>query len=82
MPTFRPGAVARALAAIIALLVAGLAGFLVANDVAQINPASVTPVHLPAAIAPTPAPPLLTDVGRGDLVSVVTVEAEAVRVEI
>jgi S1-C subfamily serine protease len=75
-PTFRPRAVARALAAIIALLVAGLAGFLVANDVAQINPASVTPVHLPAATAPTPPPPLLTDLGRDDLISVVTVEAE------
>jgi S1-C subfamily serine protease len=76
VPTFRPGAVARALAAIIALLVAGLAGFLVANDVAQINPASVTPVRLPTAITPTPAPPLLTDVGRDNLISVVTVEAE------
>ena len=75
-PTFRPRAVARALAAIIALLVAGLAGFLVANDVAQINPASVAPVHLPVATAPTPPPPLLTDVGRDDLISVVTVEAE------
>lgn len=76
MPTFRAGAVARALAAIIALLVAGLAGFLVANDVAQINPANVTPAHLPAAIAPTLAPPLLADLGRDDLVSVVTIEAE------
>jgi S1-C subfamily serine protease len=75
-PTFRPGAVARALAAIIALLVAGLAGFLVANDFAQINPASVTPVGLPTATTPTPAPPFLTDLGRDDLVSVVTVEAE------
>ena len=75
-PTFRPRAVARALAAIIALLVAGLAGFLVANDVAQINPASVARVHLPVATAPTPPPPLLTDVGRNDLISVVTVEAE------
>ena len=33
-------------------------------------------MRLPTAIAPTPAPPLLTDVGRDDLISVVTVEAE------
>jgi len=76
VPTFRPGAVARALAAIIALLVAGLAGFVVANGMAQVNPASVMPVHLPAARVPTPAPPLLTDIGRDALASVVTVEAE------
>jgi S1-C subfamily serine protease len=75
-PTFRPGAVARALAAIIALLVAGLAGFLVANHVAQINPTSVSPMPLPVASAPTPSPPFLTDLGRDDLASVVTVEAE------
>jgi S1-C subfamily serine protease len=74
--TFRPRAVARALAVIIALLVAGLAGFLVAHGFAQINPASVEPVHPPAASAPTPAPPILGDIGRNDLASVVTVEAE------
>ncbi len=67
---------ARALAAIIALLAAGLAGFLVANSVAQINPSSIRPAQLPAASAPTPSPPLLTDLGRDDLASVVTVEAE------
>lgn len=67
---------ARALAAIIALLAAGLAGFLVANGVAQVNPSSVRPVPLPAASTPTPSPPLLTDLGRDDLASVVTVEAE------
>ena len=67
---------ARALAAIIALLAAGLAGYLVANQVAQINAAGVAPIHLPAASAPTPSPPALTALGRDDLASVVTVEAE------
>ena len=75
-PTFRPRAVARALAAIIALLVAGLAGFLVANDVAQVNPTRVAPARLPPAYAPTPSPAVLADLGRNDLASVVTVEAE------
>ena len=74
--TFQPRAVARAVAAIIALLAAGLAGFLVANQVAQVNPGRVAPVSLPPASAPTPSPPLLTDIGRDDLASVVTVEAE------
>ena len=68
---------ARALAAIIALLATGLAGFLIANGIAQINPTSVAPVHLPGASAPTPSPPPLTDLGRVDLASVVTVEAGA-----
>ena len=67
---------ARALAAIIALLATGLAGFLIANGIAQINPSSVAPVHLPGASAPNPSPPPLTDLGRVDLASVVTVEAE------
>ena len=75
-PTFKPRAVARSLAAIIALLITGLIGFLVAHGVAEINPASIAPVHPPAASAPTPAPPILTDLGRNDLASVVTVEAE------
>jgi serine protease Do len=75
-PTFRPRAVARASAAIIALLVAGLAAFIVADHFAQISPANVVPVRLPAAYAPTPSPPLLTDLGRDDLASVVTIEAE------
>jgi S1-C subfamily serine protease len=75
-PTFRPRAVARALAVIIALLVAGLAGFLVAHGFTQITPASVVPVDPPAARAPTPAPPILGDIGRNDLASLVTVEAE------
>lgn len=75
-PTFRPRAVARASAAIIALLVAGLVGFLAANDVAQINPARVVQVTLPAATSPSPSAPVLTDLGRDDLASVVTVEAE------
>ena len=75
-PTFRPRAVARALVAIIALVVVGLVGFLVAHGVAQINPSSITPVNPPAASAPTPPPPVLTDIGRDDLASVVTVEAE------
>lgn len=64
------------MAAIIALLVAGLAGFVVANQFAQVNPARIAPIRLPAASAPTPSPPLLTDLGRDDLTSVVTVEAE------
>jgi S1-C subfamily serine protease len=75
-PTFRPSAVARALAVIIALLVAGLTGFLVAHGVAQIGSTGVAPVHPPAASAPTPTPPILSDLGRNDLASVVTVEAE------
>jgi S1-C subfamily serine protease len=75
-PTFRPRAVARSLAAIIALVVACLVGFLVANGFAQINPKSVAPVHLPVASAPTAPPPILSDLGRSDLASVVTVEAE------
>jgi S1-C subfamily serine protease len=75
-PTFRPSALARALAVIIALLVAGLAGFLVAHGVAQISSSGVRPVHPPAASAPTPTPPILSDLGRNDLASVVTVEAE------
>ena len=36
------------LAAIIALLVVGLAGFLIANNAAQINPSQVAPIQLPA----------------------------------
>jgi S1-C subfamily serine protease len=75
-PTFQPRAVARALAAIIALLVAGLVGFVAAHGVAEINPASIAPDRPPAASAPTPLPPILTDLGRNDLASVVTVEAE------
>jgi S1-C subfamily serine protease len=67
---------ARALAAIIALLVAGLAGFLVANNVAQMNPAAIAPAHVPPALGPTPSPPLLADLGRDDLASIVTIEAE------
>jgi len=51
-------------------------GFLVANDLAQINPVRVTPVTPPAAISPSPSMPILTDLGHDDLASVVTVEAE------
>jgi serine protease Do len=68
--------VARAGAAILALLAAGLAGFLIAQHVAQIVPGNVVPVKLPVAIAPTPSPSSLTDIGRADLASVVTIEAE------
>jgi S1-C subfamily serine protease len=75
-PTFQPRAVARAVAAIIALLATGLAGFLVANQVALVSPTRTAPFPIPAASAPTPSPPLLTDLGRNDLASVVTVEAE------
>lgn len=67
---------ARALAAIIALLAVGLAGFLLANNAAQITPSQVAPVHLPAAVTPSPSPPELTDLGLDDLASVVTIEAE------
>jgi S1-C subfamily serine protease len=63
-------------AAIIALLAAGLAGFVVANQFALVSPAKTVPIALPAASGPTPSPPLLTDLGRNDLASVVTVEAE------
>jgi S1-C subfamily serine protease len=68
--------VARALAAIIALLAVGLAGFLLANNAAQITPSHVAPVHLPPAITASPSPPELTDLGLDDLASVVTIEAE------
>ncbi len=64
------------MAAIIALLAAGLAGFVVANQFAQVSPAKTVPIALPAASGPTSSPPLLTDLGRNDLASVVTVEAE------
>lgn len=64
------------MAAIIALLAAGLAGFVVANQVTQVSPAKTVPIALPTASGPTPSPPLLTDLGRNDLASVVTVEAE------
>ena len=67
---------ARALAAIIALLVAGLAGFLVADNFAQVNPAAIVAAHVPPASGPSPSPPLLADLGRDDLASVVTIEAE------
>jgi serine protease Do len=68
--------VARALAAIIALLLVGLAGFLLANNAAQITPSQVAPVHLPPAFSASPSPPELTDLGLDDLASVVTIEAE------
>jgi serine protease Do len=68
--------VARALAAIIALLVAGLAGVIIASKAAQISPSRVVPVHLPAVSTPSPSPPALTDLGLDDLASVVTIEAE------
>jgi S1-C subfamily serine protease len=61
---------------IIALLLTGLAGFLVASRIAQINPSSVAPEHLPAVSAPSPSAAPLTDLGRDDLTSVVTIEAE------
>jgi serine protease Do len=64
------------MAAIIALLAVGLAGFLLANNAAQITPSQVVPVHLPAEITPSPSPPELTDLGLDDLASVVTIEAE------
>ena len=67
---------ARALAAIIALLMVGLAGFLIANNAAQINRSHTAPVRLPPAISPTPSPVALTDLGLDDLASVVTIEAE------
>ncbi len=67
---------ARAGAAILALLAAGLAGFLIAQHVGEIVPGDVVPVKLPVAIAPTPSPSSLTDIGRADLASVVTIEAE------
>jgi serine protease Do len=75
-PTFRSRAVARALAAIIALLGVGLAGFLIAGKTAQITPSQVTPVQLPPAFTPSPSPPALIDLGVDDLASVVTIEAE------
>ncbi len=67
---------ARAAAAIIALLVVGLAGFLIASMAAQISPSQVAPIHLPQAFTPSPSPADLTDLGLDDLASVVTIEAE------
>jgi serine protease Do len=64
------------MAAIIALLAAVLAGFVVANQFALVSPAKTVPIVLPSASGPTPSPQLLTDLGRNDLASVVTVEAE------
>ncbi len=58
------------------LLAAGLAGFLVAGNVERIDTTKVPPVPLPTAGAPTPSPPSLSDLGRDDLASVVTIEAE------
>jgi S1-C subfamily serine protease len=68
--------VLRAGAAIFALLATGLAAFLVTAHVAGIDPGKMPAVRPPAATAPTPAPTPLSDLGRADLASVVTVEVE------
>ena len=67
---------ARALAAIIALLAVGLAGFLFANNAAQISPSQVAPIRLTRRDRTEPVAPELTDLGLDDLASVVTIEAE------
>jgi serine protease Do len=74
--TFRPDAVLRAGGAIFALIAAGLVAFLVTTHVAAIDPNTIAPVGTPIATSPTPTPPPLTDVGRADLGSVVTVEVD------
>jgi S1-C subfamily serine protease len=68
--------VLRAAGAIFALIAAGLVASLVAGHVAAIDPNSIAPVGTPIATSPTPTPPPLTDVGRADLASVVTVEVD------
>jgi serine protease Do len=73
---FRPEAVLRAGAAIFALIAAGLAALLITAHLETVDPAKLPALHPPPAAAPTTAPSPLTDVGRADLGSVVTVEVE------
>jgi serine protease Do len=73
---FRPEAVLRAGAAIFALLAAGLVALLVTAHLGSVDPSKLPAVRPPKASAPTTAPTPLTDLGRADLGSVVTIEVE------
>ncbi|HVC03504.1 MAG TPA: serine protease [Candidatus Acidoferrales bacterium] len=73
---FRPEAVLRAGAAIFALIAAGLVALLVTAHLEAVDPRTLPAVRPPKASAPTPAPSPLTDLGRGDLGSVVTIQVE------
>ena len=66
----------RAGAAIFALIAAGLAALLITAHLTSVDPGKLPAVRPPAASAPTPAPSPLTDLGRADLGSVVTIEVE------
>jgi S1-C subfamily serine protease len=73
---FRPEAVLRAGAAIFALIAAGLVAFLLTAHLATVDPSKLPAVRPPLATAPTPVASPLSDLGRADLGSVVTVEVE------
>ena len=73
---FRPEAVLRAGVAIFALIAAGLVALLVTAHLESVDPRTLPAVRPPEASAPTPAPSPLTDLGRGDLGSVVTIQVE------
>jgi S1-C subfamily serine protease len=73
---FRPEAVLRAGAAIFALIAAGLVALLVTAHLESVDPSKLAAVRPPKASAPTAAPSPLTDLGRADLGSVVTIEVE------
>jgi S1-C subfamily serine protease len=73
---FRPEAVLRAGAAIFALIAAGLVALLITAHLETVDPSKLPAVRLPKASAPTPAPSPLTDLGRADLGSVVTIEVQ------
>jgi S1-C subfamily serine protease len=74
-PTFRSNALVRAVAAIVALIAAGLIAFEVAIHVAHLDAATLRPFSAPAGASPTPAPVPLADIGRAALSRVVTIEA-------
>jgi serine protease Do len=73
---FRPEAVLRAGAAIFALIAAGLVALLVTVHLETVDPGKLATIRPPKASAPTPAPSPLSDLGRADLGSVVTVEVQ------
>jgi serine protease Do len=68
--------VLRAGAAIFALIAAGLVALLVVAHLETVDPSKLPAVQPPKASAPTPMPSPLTDLGRADLGSVVTIEVE------
>ena len=73
---FRSGAVLRAGAAIFALIAAGLVALLVTTHLETVDPTKLPAVRPPTATAPAPVPSPLTDLGRADLGSVVTIQVE------